>query len=69
MIADLDKKPPKGKVRVFPQPGYFIPGVPHVPQDLDPDEAAALLAYTPAAFVVDEPAPEGPITVNKAAEE
>ena len=69
MIADLSKKPPKGKVRVIPQPGQFIPGIPHVPQDLDPDEAAILLAYTPAAFVVDEPAPEGPVPVTKAAEE
>jgi len=63
MIADLSKKVPKGKVRVFPVPGWIIPGVPDVPQDLDPEEAAVLLSYTPAAFVVDEPAPEGPVTV------
>jgi hypothetical protein len=57
MIADLTKKVPKGKVRILPVPGWYIPGVPDVPQDLDPEEAAVLLSYTPAAFVAVEPAP------------
>jgi hypothetical protein len=65
MIANLEKKPPKGKVRILPVPGHYIPGVPDVAQDLDPEEAAAILAYTPAAFVLAEPEP----APTKAAEE
>jgi hypothetical protein len=62
MIADLSKKPKKGMVRVLPVPGWYIPGVPDLPQDVEPEVAAELLSYTPAAFVLDEPAPEGPPT-------
>jgi hypothetical protein len=52
-------KPETDKVRLVPVPGRFIPGVPDVAQDVDPETAAELLAYTPAAFVVeDDPEPE-----------
>ena len=65
-MIDMDSKVPKGKVRLIPVPGYYIPGVPDVVQDVSPKRAEELLAYTPRAFVVDEPAPSGPITVVKA---
>ena len=55
MIADLSKKPPKGTVRILPVPGYYIPGIPNVPQDVDPETAAELCSYTPVAFVLAEP--------------
>ena len=57
-----EQKPKKGKVRILPVPGRYIPGVPDVPQDVEPEVADELLAYTPAAFVLAEPAPEGPPT-------
>jgi hypothetical protein len=57
-MSELPKKPPKGNVRLLPVPPYYIPGVPDVPMDVDPETAAEYLSYTPAAFVIDEPAPE-----------
>ena len=50
-------------VRVHPLPDRYIPGVPHVVQDLLAAEAAALLAWTPPAFAVDPPeSPPAPAT-------
>ena len=40
-------------VHLRPVPGRFIPGVAAVEQDVTPEEAATLLAYTPAAFTAD----------------
>ena len=54
----IDRKVPRGKMRVIPVPGRYIPGVPDIPQDLDPEEAARLLAYSPPAFTAEEPVPE-----------
>lgn len=68
MIADLSRKPPRGKVRLLPVPGYYIPGVPDVPLDVDPDVAAEYLSYRPPAFVA-VPEPEPPTPVSKTAEE
>ena len=51
-------------VTIYPLPGYYIPGIAHVAQDVTPARAAELLAYQPPAFTLDPPAspasPEGP---------
>jgi hypothetical protein len=41
--------PPK-TVKIIPVPDRYIQGVPAVPQDVSPERARELLAYTPAAF-------------------
>lgn len=40
-------------VHLRPVPGRFIPGVSMAEQDVTPEEAETLLAYTPAAFTAD----------------
>ena len=40
-------------VHLRPVPGRFIPGVAAIEQDVTPEEAEILLAYTPAAFTAD----------------
>ena len=37
-------------VRIYPLPGAYIPGVPHIEQEVSPEEAERLLAYQPPAF-------------------
>jgi hypothetical protein len=41
------------KVRLIPVPGVYIPGVPTIPMEVDPETAAGYLSYRPAAFVVE----------------
>lgn len=40
-----------GTVRLIPTGDAYIPGVPAVEQDVTPERASELLAYTPAVFV------------------
>ena len=42
-----------GLVHLRPVVGRFIPGVAAIEQDVTPEEASILLAYTPAAFTAD----------------
>ncbi len=42
-------------VHLRPVDGRFIPGVAAIDQDVTPEEAEILLAYTPAAFTADHP--------------
>lgn len=52
------KKEAPEKVRLIPVPGRYIPGVPDTVQEVSPERAAELLAYTPPAFVAEKaPAP------------
>ena len=41
-------------VRIIPVPGRYIVGVPDVAQDVSPEKAQELLAYTPPAFVAEK---------------
>ena len=50
-MAVKQKREAPSLVRLNPVPGRYIPGVPDVAQDVSPERAAELLAYTPAAFV------------------
>lgn len=47
--AKAEPRPPR-MVRIVPVPGAFIQGVPAVEQEVDPERAKELLAYTPPAF-------------------
>jgi len=42
--------------QIYPVPGRFIPGVPHVPQRVSAEDAAYLVAQE--AFTTDRPPPE-----------
>lgn len=49
--VEEDIAPPKPRtIKLIPVPGVYIPGVPAMPQDVSPERAKELLAYTPAAF-------------------
>lgn len=49
-VVDVPIVVPK-LIKIIPVPGVYIQGVPAVPQEVDPQRAKELLAYTPPAFV------------------
>ena len=44
-------------VRIYPLPGAYIPGTPHIEQEVSPEEAKRLLAYQPPAYTQEAPQP------------
>lgn len=50
-------------VRLYPTLDFHVPGVPAVEQDVTPERAAELLAWSPAAFTTDPPDPPPDVPV------
>lgn len=50
-----EKFVPTKRVRLYPTADATVPGVPAIEQDVTPEEAERLLAYSPPAFTTEPP--------------
>lgn len=60
----MPPREPPTATTIYPTGAAYIPGVPAVQQDVSPERAAELLAWTPAAFTTDPPPPADPAAAD-----